>query len=92
VILGVLNDSHDPSKGWKELSLSGDEMEDSPKALAIRDQAPLAFRFGQEKDFEVQWPSYDDEEGMQVDRRLDDGEEEDVDVDVDDEDIEVPQL
>jgi hypothetical protein len=63
--LAVQKDIYDPEKGWRELQLTG--AEDSPKSMAMKDGAAVAFKFRGEKldketNFEVQWSKYADEE------------------------------
>ena len=91
VALAFPADQNDMSKGWKELELSGGKggMKDSPKGKGLKDGGVLAFRFrseaededgegeGDGEEFVVEWPSYDDNYGDQVQEQVDDMMEED---------------
>lgn len=80
VALAIPVDQHDVTKGWEALE-SGDskgKMKDNPKGKGLKDGGVLAFRFrsedededekGDGEDFVVEWPSYDDNYGEQVEQ------------------------
>lgn len=91
VALAVPVDQYDMTKGWEALELSDSKgkMKDSPKGRGLKDGGVLAFRFrsedededekGDGEDFVVEWPSYNDNYGEQVEQadKMEDSEGED---------------
>jgi hypothetical protein len=82
VALAIPVDQHDMTKGWEALELSDSKgkTKDSPKSKGLKDGGVLGFRFrsededededekGDGEDFVVEWPSYDDNYGEQVEQ------------------------
>jgi hypothetical protein len=77
VFLGVPVDPLEPDEGWTELSTNQGDVIESPKSLALKDGAVIAFAFieGEGKkagyEFMVEWSNYDEqygeEEGLPAD-------------------------
>ena len=63
IALGTLSDEYDKSKGWTEMDTSDGDTKESPQSLGLKDKHHIAFAFvkdGDEPEFEVDWPNYDD--------------------------------
>jgi hypothetical protein len=78
VFLGIPVDPLEPGEGWTELSTNQGDIIESPKSLALKDGAAIAFAFreGEGKksgyEFMVEWSNYDElygegEEGIPTD-------------------------
>lgn len=63
IALGTLSDEYDKTKGWNEIDTSDADAKESPQSLGLKDKHHIAFAFvknGEEVEFEVDWPNYDD--------------------------------
>ena len=63
IALGTLNDEYDKTKGWTEIDTSDEGTKESPQSVGLKDKHHIAFAFmknGEEAEFEVDWPNYDD--------------------------------
>jgi hypothetical protein len=67
VVLGVPKDQYDLTKGWEELDIGVTGITESPRSLALKEGAPIAFRFIGEEDtdkddekFWVEMPNLED--------------------------------
>lgn len=53
VKLAILVDQNEPGKGWKEISMSGGGLRDTPKSLGIKDGSSIAYTFAGDDDDEM---------------------------------------